>query len=155
MSKSFRITNGDLEVGVGRSYQQVTGQAKLFQDLKLWVLEKIGTDPATPTYGSRLDGGVIGGEEIPSYIGQTITQERMADIAAEVSDLLALYQEEQLAKMQREAILYQGEHTLAPEEILHRVDDISTAQVGTTILVRVACTTLAGNSFRLTIPASI
>lgn len=155
MSKTMQIVNGDLVVGAGRSFQQVTGKQKLFQDLKLWVLERIGTDPATPTYGSRLDGGVIDGVEVESMIGELATQDRLDEIESEVAGLLASYQQEQIDKMRREVVLYNGQHTLSPNEVLHRVDAIQTTLLGTTVLVRVHCTTLAGDSFKLTIPAEV
>lgn len=155
MSRSFLIDGGDLVVGGSRAFSTVTGRQKLFQDLKLWILERIGTDSATPTYGSTLDGGVIGGEEVPSYIGQPATRERLLEIESEIAALLGRYQQEQLEKMRREVILFQGEHTLSEDEILYRVNSIDTAQVGDTVYVRVLCTTLAGNNFQLTIPAQV
>jgi hypothetical protein len=66
MSYSLRVEGGDLVVGNKRALEVVTGKEKLFQDLKLWLLERVGTDPSTPTFGSRLDGGVVDGQIIPS-----------------------------------------------------------------------------------------
>lgn len=155
MSKSFAIVNGDLAIGGGRSYATVSGQQKLFQDLKLWILEQIGTDPSTPTYGSALDGGVIDGQPVDSFIGQLATQERMLEVQAEIAALLERYQQEQLEKMRREVVEFRGTHTLSPQEILHRVVNIETAQTGTTILVRVTCECLSGDQFKLTVPAQV
>ncbi len=155
MSKSFQLVNGDLVVGAGRAFQQVTGKQKLFQDLRLWILERIGTDPATPTYGSRLDGGVIDGAEVASFIGEVANQERLDEIEYEIATLLALYQQEQVDKMRRETIQFGGQHTLLPDEILHRVEAIRTSLLGTTVLVRVHCSTLTGDTFKLTIPAQV
>ncbi len=155
MSNSFRIIGGDLVVGARRSFDTVSGKDKLFQDLKLWILERVGTDPLTPTYGSRLDGGVIDGQEVPSHIGQLATQERRAEIQEEIASLLTRYQQEQLDKMRREMVLFSGKHTLKDTEILYSVESITTALVNTTILVRVICNTLAGESFKLIIPAAI
>jgi hypothetical protein len=152
MSKSFKIVNGDFAVGAGRSFETVSGASKLAQDLRLWVTERIGTDPSFPTYGSRLDGGVVDGREIESYIGQIGTQERLNEIRAEVNTLLSLYQSTQLEKMRRESILYNGKTTLPPEEVLHVVENIEARQVGTVVIVRVTYQTLAGRNNRMTFP---
>jgi hypothetical protein len=155
MSKTLKLEHGDLVVGSSRAFATVQGKDKLFQDLRLWILERIGTDPATPTYGSTLDGGVIDGEIVPSFIGLPATQERINDIKTEIATLLSRYQQDQLEKMRREVIEYGGKHTLSRDEVLWRVDAIEAAQVGTTVLVRVTCTTLANETFRLTVPAQV
>lgn len=155
MSKSFKIENGDFVIS-GRSYATVAGKDKLFQDLKLWILERIGTDPATPTYGSTLDGGVINGQLVESMIGQSLSQGRIDAVKAEVSRLLEQYQQNQVEKMRLEVIEFRGSHTLSPDEILYQIESIDAAQLqGDTILVRVACKTLAGTSFSLTIPTEV
>jgi hypothetical protein len=155
MSTSLKISGGDLSIGSGRSYERVTGAYKLAQDLRLWVLERIGTDPSTPTYGSRLDGGVIDGDSIPSYIGQVANPAIIADIRAEVISLLSQYQANQIAKMQREMIAYGGKHTLSADETLQNVVSVDTSQIADQIIVRVTCMTLAGTQFRLTIPTQV
>ncbi len=155
MSKSFKIEGGDLVIGAGRAFGQVQGKDKLFQDLKLWLLERIGTDPATPNYGSRLDGGVIGGVELESYIGQEATQDRISEVTLEISTLLERYQEGQLDKMRREVVEFGGNHTLTPNEILHKIDSIETAFSNGTLYVRVKCSTLSGDTFKLIIPAQV
>lgn len=155
MSKSFRIKNGDFVVS-GRAYNLVKGKDKLFQDLKLRILERIGQDPATPTYGSTLDGGVIDGQPVESMIGQTFSQGRMDAIQSEVYRILEQYQQDQLEKMRLEVIEFRGQHTLSPDEILHQIDSVETAQIqGDTVLVRVSCKTLSGISFQLTLPAEV
>lgn len=155
MSKSLRLEHGDLVVGSGRAFDMVSGQDKLFQDLTLWLLEKIGTDPSAPTYGSRLDGGTENGEDVPSFIGQIASQERILEIKAEVINVLNFYQNTQLEKMKREMIQYGGRHTLSDDEVLHTVDNIETVQLGTTIIVRVTCTTLSGANLQITIPSQV
>lgn len=152
MSTSFKLESGDLVVGAGRSYERVGGAYKLAQDLKLWVLERIGTDPATPTFGSRLDGGIIDGQEIPSYIGRIGTEALVAEIRAEVVALLGTYQAQQITKMKREMLLFEGNTTLDPDEILQVISSVEATQQGTQVIVRVICQTLAGTTFRLLIP---
>jgi len=154
MSKSLKIVNGDLAIEEGRSFATVTAGVKLSQDLKLWVLERIGTDPATPNYGSRLDGGTIDGREVESFIGQIGTPERLSEIRAEVNTLLSMYQRTQMEKMRRDTLLM-GAHTLHPSEVLHRVERIETTMVGTTVFVRVWYQTLTGSTHRMIIPVEV
>lgn len=155
MSKSLKLYNGDLSVGPGRSFELVTGKDKLFQDLKLRILERIGIDAATPTYGSRLDGGVIDGRVIPSLIGTRASAETLLEIKAEVYSILNQYQEGQLEKIRDESIRYQGKHTLSRDEILHSVDNVEVASRGEIVYVRVTCTTLSATQFQLNIPLQV
>ena len=152
MSYSLRIESGDLMIGSNRALEVVTGKAKLFQDLKLWILERIGTDPATPLFGSTLDGGVVDGQEIPSFIGQVPTELNLNLIKSEVLDLLHKYQQMQTAKMKTELIEFDGKHTMSGDEVLHTIDSVDIVAINTLVLVRVRCTTLDRNSFNLTIP---
>jgi septum formation topological specificity factor MinE len=155
MSYSLRIDSGDLVVGNNRALESVTGKEKLFQDLKLWILERIGTDPATPLYGSTLDGGQINGQQIPSLIGQIANAETLNAVKSEILDLLQKYQQSQLAKMKRELIEYNGRHTLSGDEVLYRINSVSLTQIQTMILARVSITTLNKNTVTLTIPVQI
>lgn len=149
MSKSFTLLNGDLQIS-GGGYGVVSGKQKLLQDLRCWILEEIGTDPATPSFGSKFladydDGGFIGG-----LASQAMTME----IYSEVQDILERYQRLQLSKIQDETARYQGQHTLSPEEIIEEVDSIETTWFGTLILVRVSLFTLAGDLLQLTFPVT-
>ncbi len=153
-ANNFRIAKGDLVV-TDRTYDRVEGTSKLTQDLILWILERIGTDPATPTYGSTLDGGIIDGQLVPSFIGQVNTSARMREIAAEVRRVLELYQETQITKMQLEMALFQGKHTLNGDEILDTIDSIEAKLSGDLILVRVGITTASGRSLQMIIPAEV
>jgi hypothetical protein len=92
MSKSLKIEGGDLKIGPGRSYDMVERTDKLGQDLELWILEHIGTDPATPTFGSKLDGGIINGVQVESFIGKILTDQRVMEVKTEITTLLASYQ---------------------------------------------------------------
>lgn len=152
MSKSLTITNGDLAVS-SRNFDVVNGINKLKQDLHLHILERLGTDPSTPGYGSVLDGGRDEqGNEIPSFIGQLMSEERAADARADVLRIVTRYQQDQLEKMKREAIRFRGQHTLESGEVIHRIDSVVSRIFGTTIIVQVVLTTLSNQSLRLTIP---
>jgi hypothetical protein len=70
MSWSLRIQNGDLMLD-GTNLGRATGSAKLIQDLRCAILEKMGTDDLHPEYGSLLDGGRDeSGDVQPGYIGR-------------------------------------------------------------------------------------
>jgi hypothetical protein len=152
MSKSFAVVNGDLQIGTSRSYSVVSGRQKLAQDLKLLVLEKVGHDPLLPTYGSRLDGGVIDGEELDSYIGQLATQENLNQIRIEIIRLVENYQQEQFDKMANEAILYGGRNTFDEDEVIDDILSVEVIQIATTVLIQVILSTLAGTDLKLTVP---
>lgn len=154
MSNNFRIQKGDLVVGSGRMYERVAGLEKLQQDLELWLLERIGTDPSTPTYGSSLDGGIIDGEPFPSYIGQLSNDSRVREIEAEVRRVLELYQETQINKMQLEMAQF-GKHTLAADEILATIDDIQSAAMADTIIVKVIISTASTQQLSVIVPAQV
>ena len=150
-ANNFKIAKGDLVIS-DRTYTRVEGVAKLEQDLMLWILERIGTDPATPTYGSTLDGGIIDGQPVQSHIGATSTDARMREIASEVRRVLELYQETQISKMQLEMALYQGKHTLSGDEVLEKIDSIAATRSADLIIVKVGITTAGGKSLQMIIP---
>jgi hypothetical protein len=152
MSKSFAVVNGDLQIGTSRSYSVVSGRDKLAQDLRLLVVEKIGHDPLLPTYGSRLDGGIIDGEEVDSHIGQLATQENLNRVRIEVIRLIENYQQQQFDKMANEAIIYGGRNTFDEDEVVDEILDVDAKQIATTVLVQVILSTLAGTSLKVTIP---
>jgi hypothetical protein len=152
MSTSLSIVNGDLVIGSGRKFETVSGKAKLMQDLKLWVLEKIGSDPLLPTYGSILDGGKINGQIVDSLIGGLATQENINNIRISTIDLLDRYQSMQFEKMRGESLIYNGKNTLDADEVIDEIISVNVAQVETTIMVQVILTTLAGSTLKLTIP---
>lgn len=154
MSKSFALINGDLSLS-GRAYLTVEGSAKLAQDLRLWVLEKIGIDPATPTYGSSLDGGVINGVNIPSLIGQINSQAQTNQVQAVVQSLLVQYQQMQLDKIKVEIVKYGSKSTIPDDEILETINSVKAIDLQDMILVQVSLTTMAGTNLTLTIPLSI
>lgn len=154
MSTSLAITNGDLTIGPGRKFESVSGRDKLTQDLKLWVLERIGTDPLLPTYGSIYDGGIINGQVVDSFIGEVASLEARNNIRIATLDLLGKYQAMQFDKMRSETLLYNGQNTLDAEEVIDQITSVNVIQVDTTILIQVILTNLAGTTLKLTIPLS-
>ena len=154
MSKSFALINGDLAL-TGRSYSLVSGSAKLAQDLRLWVLERVGYDPATPTYGTTLDGGIVNGVMIPSLIGQINSQSQANQVQAVIQTMLTQYQQMQLTKMKQEIVTYNGKTTLSDDEVLQTVNSVTATVAQDVIIVQANLTTLAGTNLTLTIPLSI
>lgn len=155
MSKSLALVNGDLQIGQGRAYETVSGSAKLRQDLKLWILERIGTDPMTPTYGSRLDGGVENGQPVPSYIGQAMSAENLMRMRTEVIQLIERYQAMQYQKMRSETLKYSGATTISGDEVILSIDSVTAKTLEPTIaIIQVVLTTLNKSKISITIPVN-
>lgn len=152
MSRSFALVNGDLAIGPGRAFQVLGGRDKLLQDLKLWILERIGSDPATPTYGSRLDGGTENNAPVDSVIGQIVSDEVLMGIRGEVIRLIENYQAMQYEKLRAETIAYLGPTTLEAGEIVDSINTIQTKAIGTTVLVQVSLNIANGDVIKLTLP---
>lgn len=152
MSRSFALVNGDLAVGPGRAFQVLNGRDKLLQDLKLWILERIGTDPSTPTFGSRLDGGTEDNQRVDSVIGQIVSEEVLMSIRGEVIRLIENYQAMQYEKLRAETIAYLGQTTLDNDEVVSGIDSIQVKAIGTIVLVQVSLDLVSGDVIKLTLP---
>jgi hypothetical protein len=143
MSKSLSIAAGDLSV-TQRHYDTVSGKDKLIQDLRCWLIERVNTDPATPDFGSRF--------ETDEYIGQDYTDIIAAQARIDVQDILVRYQQSQLAKLQDETITYNGLNTFDEGEVIESIDSIQSTFSGTTLLIRVTLTTMAGEQVKVDVP---
>lgn len=154
MSLSLAMRNGDLAIGANRNFEIVSGRGKLLQDLRLWVLERLGYDPATPAYGNRLDDYIEDGKEFSGFIGSLATVDTLNQIRNEIIELLQRYQTMQFEKIKQETMAYLGENTLDEDEILAVIDLVEVKSVGTTALASVRFTTLAGNPLRITFPVN-
>jgi hypothetical protein len=155
LSYSLHLRGGDLSPAGRSGAAVVSGTQKLVQDLRNALLEPRGTDPANPSYGSTLDGGLNpDGTVSGTNIGENITRERMAGIETEVRRILTTHQNEQVERIQREALRYGGKHTLTPGEMLHAVEAIDTMAIQDTVLVRARLRTRAGRSVNITQAAS-
>jgi phage baseplate assembly protein W len=141
MSKSLALVGGDLAIQ-NRSFQTVSGKDKLFQDLKCQILEPLGSDPATPTYGSTIE----------DTIGGVTTPELLLNLKAELTDLLERYQSDQLEKIQEEIIRYSGQTTLDPDEVVKSIDAIDIVQSFDTIILRITITTIGDTQFQFILP---
>lgn len=153
MSWSLHIKEGDLSLGGPAGYSVVSGQQKLVQDVKNWMLEERGTDPLHSDYGSTLDGGTLpDGSTVVSNIGQNITRNRLLDVESELRRVLFAYQQQQLERLRREHIQLRGKNTFAPGEILFAVDRVEVQQIGDTVLAQIIARTESGQAITFAQP---
>lgn len=155
MTWSFHTKNGDLNLGGTGGFATVTGQQKLVQDLKNWLLEPRGTDPLHPDFGAVLDGGLLpDGSFSDSLIGNELTAEALVLVESEVRRVLASYQQQQLDRLTRENSLYGGKNTFSLGEVLASVNAVSLQQANDTVIVTVTIQTGDGDSISFTQPLS-
>lgn len=155
MTWSFHTKNGDLNLGGTGGFATVTGQQKLVQDLKNWLLEPRGTDPLHPDYGAVLDGGLLpDGSFADSLIGNELTAEALVLVESEVRRVLASYQQQQLERLTRENSQYGGKNTFSMGEVLSAVSAVSLQQSNDTVIVTVTIQTGDGDSISFTQPLS-
>lgn len=153
MSWSLHLKNGDLALGEAR-YGAVTGPAKLVQDLRCALLERIGTDPQHPSFGSSLDGGRLpDGTELPSLIGRKDWARVIVEVESEIRRIERNHQARQVSRIEADKFTY-GRPTLTPSEILVAIDGIDAVQVGDTLLVRVSLQTGGDQNYVIDIPVS-
>lgn len=154
MTWSFHTKNGDLNLGgAGGGFAIVTGQQKLVQDLKNWLLEPRGTDPIHPDYGALLDGGLLpDGTEADSIIGNELNAETLILIESEVRRVLGAYQQQQLDRLTAESALYGGKNTFSAGEILVAVQNVALQQASDTVLVTVTIQTGDGDQLTFSQP---
>lgn len=151
MSWSLKISNGDLALG-GASYDTVTGHAKLVQDLRAQLLERMGTDPAHPEFGSLLDGGRLrDGTEIPSPLGSIDWNKVILDIEIELRRIERDYTNKQQVRLDADKHTYRN-ITLIPEEVLSEISNVSFQQVQDTLFVQITLSTASGRQDTLVIP---
>lgn len=153
MTWSFLIKNGDLSLSGPGGMATTTGQNKMVQDLKHWLLEPRGSDPLHPEWGSALDGGQLSdGTVLPSSIGGMFTAEDKLTIEAEVRRVLAAYQLQQAQRLGRETIQFAGKNTFSRGEILRSIDQVRVQQIGDTALVTVSLIAADGTQLTFTQP---
>ena len=140
------MKNGDLSLSGPGGFAAVTGQNKLVQDLKHWLLEPRGSDPFHPEWGSTLDGGQLSdGTIIASTIGGLFTGEDLLAIEAEIRRILNAYQLLQAQRIGRETIQFSGKNTFSSGEVLRTVNDVDIKQLGDVAVANVQLTTAAGS----------
>src|ERR1051325_1057251 len=106
MSWSLQVSYGDFPVS-GNSLGIVAGANKLGQDLRHWVLEKMGTDPLHLDYGSLIDGGrTSDGVEQESIIGHVNDRNARVLIESELRRIIQAYQRQQIARAKADRLVY-------------------------------------------------
>jgi hypothetical protein len=150
MSWSLQLRNGDLVVG-GASLGIVSDQSKLTQDLRCAILERMGTDPDHPWFGSLIDGGRLNGVEQESLIATTDWNLAVLTIESEIRRIVDQYQKAQIVRTEQDRTLY-GKPTLTPGEILMGISNIEFFQAQDNLLCRVTLITGADREIPLNIP---
>lgn len=143
MSKSLSIATGDLSV-TGRHYDTVTGKDKLIQDLRCALIEQVGTDPATPEFGSQF--------ETDDYLGQVFSETLADQARIDVMTIIQSYQQAQLTKIQQETVQYNGKNTFDADEVIETIDSIDSVFSGDTLVIRVLLTTIGGTEVKIDVP---
>jgi hypothetical protein len=135
MSWSLQLRNGDLFHDKGH-LATVQGPNKIAQDLRLWILTRLGEDEAHPWYGSTIDGGVEEGAEIGSVLDLSDPTLAATLIEAEIRRWATSYKEQQADRIESDMATY-GNVTLRKDEILDDVTSINFDMVADTMFVNV------------------
>jgi phage baseplate assembly protein W len=140
--RNLAVKNGDIVLGSNQQAVVVTGQDKLSQDLRLWLLEPIGTGFMTPSFGSVL----------MSLVGQADPDDQADDVRAEVERVLGNYQQNQVESIRQAAA--EGRLNLySRREVLNAINGISITVDGDTIVAVARIVTGADRS--LSLPVSV
>lgn len=154
MTWSLELRNGDLTLGEA-AFGTVTGEAKLVQDLRAYILERIGTDDAHPSFGSLLDGGRLSdGTAVAGIIGQPNTELAQLEVESEIRRLATEYQNRQLARAKDDRITY-GKTSLTRSEVLLGIREIDLEQDLDSLNLTVHLETAAKSTIALDIALQI
>lgn len=148
MTWSFQLRNGDLALD-GANYATVTAEQKLVQDLRAYLLEKMGTDNMHPSFGSLMDGGRRpDGTEVPGVIGQQNAALVQLEIESDIRRLVNDYQSRQLARAQEDKLVY-GKTTLHRGEVLLRLMEIDFRAAQDTLFITLVIETAKESTITL------
>lgn len=151
MTWSLEVRNGDLTVG-GAQLGTVTAEDKLVQDLRHFLLERMGTDNLHPSYGSLLDGGVTpDGRTHDGVIGSALFNEAALFVESEIRRICNAYQARQIERAKQDRMRY-NKTTFTAGELLISVDDVALTQKETTLQVRIVLTTGTSRRIALDVP---
>src|SRR4051812_1433919 len=140
MSWSLRIHNGDF-VTNGNQAATVIRQAKMLQDLRLWILERMGTDDLHPGFGSLIDGGTrADGTEVAGVIGESDFDFAALQVEQDLRRIITEYQGRQLSRAKVDRAIY-GRGTLTPQEVVINVPAINFTQQQDTMKVVITIVT--------------
>lgn len=136
MSWSLRVSNGDLVLD-GTKYGTVANENKLLQDFRHFLLERMGSDPDHPWYGSLLDGGIKpNGQAVESVIAGTNWPTIQIRIESDIRRIGAQYQGMQLERAKRDRSRY-NRSTLGLGEVLAAINEITFSQQADALYVNI------------------
>lgn len=150
MSWSLRLRHGDLAVE-NNQLEAVTAEHKLIQDLRCAILERMGTDPSHPGFGSIIDGGRRNGREIESVIGRTDWPYVRLEIEADLRRIVSEYQSRQLARAKSDSLTY-NKTTLTTGEVLIGISELQVRRSLDAVFIGVRLRTAAGRTISITVP---
>lgn len=143
MTWSLQVSRGDLALS-GGSLGTVSNENKLLQDLRHYLLERMGTDDLHPGYGSLIDGGTLpSGRNVPSAIGGWDFRSLKVDIEMDIRRIAVEYQRRQLARAKSDRLRY-NKTTLTPGEILAELSFIEFTQNEDALLVNIGVVSGSG-----------
>lgn len=146
MSWSLQISHGDFKVESAH-LGTVTQQAKLVQDFRCAILERMGTDNLHPDFGSLIDGGTTP-EGITSngVIGETDLGMVGLVIETEINRIARYMQRAQLTRAKSDKLTY-GKATLTPQEVLLQLNGIEMTRKEDSLMVKVNLTSASNADF--------
>lgn len=130
--KTLRLTNGDLTLN-GRAYAEVSGTAKVRQDLRGALAEPLGTDRFHPGWGSTLG----------DHVAAVVDPFTEFEVKAEVSRVISNYAAVQRDKVESD-IYSDGATRFSTSEILSSVRGVDTTLVGDRLTVDIHLQTASG-----------
>jgi hypothetical protein len=146
MSWSLQITHGDFQVESAH-LGTVTQHAKLIQDFRCAILEKMGTDNLHPDFGSLIDGGTTpDGTTSNGVIGESDLGTVGLIIETEINRIARYMQRAQLERAKQDKLTY-GKATLTPQEVLLQLNGIEMTQRQDSIKVVVGLVSASNNNF--------
>lgn len=151
MSWSLKLRHGDL-VTDGAQLGQVTGAAKLVQDLRCAILERRGHDDMHPSFGSLIDGGYDdNGQWVESMIGEDDIELVVLRVETDLRRLMYEHQNRQVNRSQADRQKY-GISTLDKDELLYSVVSVNFQQAQDKLMVNVLIKTGNGQVFDIAVP---
>jgi hypothetical protein len=149
MSWSLRLEHGDLSLS-GASLGTVTNEQKLVQDLRCWILEKMGTDDLHPGYGSLIDGGVSpDGTFSMGVVGESLDLVVLS-VESELRRIVSEYQGQQLSRAKSDRFVY-NKATLTVREVLLSISEITVSLSEDRLNVVLGLQTAAGQNIDITL----
>lgn len=141
MSWSIKLHNGDFATEAAR-FSTVTKEGKLVQDLRLHLLEALGTDNLHPNYGSQIE----------DVIGETDLNQAVLEVESEITRVALEQQQAQLERAKQDRFTF-GKATLDPGEILVDIGGIQVVQNQDKLNIQV--TLITGNEEEIGIEVPI